>query len=117
MNKTDLVRRLVPRMRKQKYTEDTVGLFVDLLLEEVRDALLRGEAVTLRQLGSFELVARKGRVGRVLAKGGKVGAPVAIPPRVVVRFTAGKWAKDVLLHGPGSEASGEGTKETAGGRP
>lgn len=96
MKKADLVKRLSVVMRGQRYTEDTVGLFVDLVFREVREALERGEAVQLRGFGTLKVVRRGARRGRLLRPGPLQGAPVTIPPRLTVRFVAGQWVRDLV---------------------
>jgi len=57
------------------------------LLEQITEALERGERLELRDFGVFEVVTRKQKVGR---NPKNAAVPIIIPERRVVKFTAGK---------------------------
>jgi DNA-binding protein HU-beta len=69
-----------------------VGELVDLFLDEIRDALSKGEKVQLIPFGSFVVRDRKKREGR----NPKTGAKLTIPARRVPAFTAGKGLRDAV---------------------
>jgi integration host factor subunit beta len=59
---------------------------VKLLLEQLSEALARGERIEIRGFGSFSLHFRSPRVGR----NPKTGAPVAVAGKYVPHFKPGK---------------------------
>lgn len=74
---------------QQNHIRDTV----QMTLDAIRDALLAGRNVELRNFGVFEVQVRKARVGRNPNKPEK---DVLIPRRTVVKFKAGKELKAEL---------------------
>jgi integration host factor subunit alpha len=56
----------------------------DDTLEEISDALLRGENVKLRTFGIFKVRSKGARIGR----NPKTGVDATIPPRRVITFKA-----------------------------
>ncbi len=69
-----------------------LGHIVDLILDEIRDALVKGEKVQLIPFGSFVVRERAKREGR----NPKTGAKLTIPARRVPAFTAGKGLRDAI---------------------
>ncbi len=65
---------------------------VDTIIETVKESLGRGESVTLRRFGSFEVRKKNARVGR----NPKTGREAPISARKVVRFKAGRHFKDAV---------------------
>jgi nucleoid DNA-binding protein len=63
---------------------------VNAILQEIKDSLQRGEAITLRQFGSFQVHAKRARMGR----NPKTGEEAGIPARRVVRFKSGKHFRE-----------------------
>ncbi|MGC6534579.1 MAG: integration host factor subunit alpha [Parvibaculales bacterium] len=77
----------------------TVGLsrtesaqIVEAVLDEVSDALVRGEDVKLSSFGSFLIRDKNGRIGR----NPKTGEEVPITPRRVLSFRASHVLKDKI---------------------
>ena len=68
---------------------------VDLMLDTIRDELVRGQKVALIPFGSFVVRQRKKREGR----NPKTGERLIIPARKVPAFTAGKGLKDAVASG------------------
>ena len=68
------------------------GEIVELILDEIRTALQRGERVALTPFGSFVVRQRKAREGR----NPKTGAKIKIPARKVAAFVAGKGLKEAV---------------------
>ncbi len=78
---------------------NTVGLsrsesaqIVETVLEEVSEALVRGEDVKLSSFGSFLVRNKNGRMGR----NPKTGEEVPIEPRRVLSFRASHVLKDKI---------------------
>jgi integration host factor subunit alpha len=63
---------------------------VDIILEEVSQALIRGEMVKLSSFGSFQVRSKGQRIGR----NPKTGQEVPILPRRVLVFRASHVLKD-----------------------
>jgi nucleoid DNA-binding protein len=88
-------------MRKQDIVDDIyqqtglpkkdIQLVVNLLLDSVRNAILREERIELRGFGVFEVKKRKSRVGR----NPKTREVINIPARKVVTFKPSKLIKEL----------------------
>jgi nucleoid DNA-binding protein len=92
MKKVEMAQRIAAAMA---ITTGQADAAVEAILTAVKDALRQGEAVTLRGVGTWQVRAKRARVGR----NPKTGAPAAIPARRVVRFTAGKVLKQAVTGG------------------
>jgi nucleoid DNA-binding protein len=87
VTKRDLVVELSNRTGlTQSQAFDLFQHALDLITEE----LARGNEVTLRRFGTFEVRVTKAKVGR---NPNKPGTEMKIPPRAVVRFKPGKEMK------------------------
>ena len=65
---------------------------VELILNEIKEALQKGDRVALNPFGSFVVRARQAREGR----NPKTGAKIVIAARNVPAFVAGKSLKDAV---------------------
>jgi integration host factor subunit alpha len=77
---------------------------VDVILEEISQALLREEPVKLSSFGSFQVRSKGQRVGR----NPKTGEEVPILPRRVLVFRASHVLKDKINRALAGAASGGG---------
>ena len=68
------------------------GEIVDLILNEIKGALQKGDRVALNPFGSFVVRARKAREGR----NPKTGEKLAIAARNVPAFVAGRSLKEAV---------------------
>jgi nucleoid DNA-binding protein len=68
------------------------GEIVDLVLDEIKRALQKGDRVALTPFGSFVVRARKAREGR----NPKTGEKIKIAARKVPAFVAGKSLKEAV---------------------
>ncbi len=68
------------------------GEIVDLILNEIKGALQKGDRVALNPFGSFVVRARKAREGR----NPKTGEKIAIAARNVPAFVAGRSLKEAV---------------------
>jgi len=68
------------------------GEIVDLILEEIKTALQKGDRVALTPFGSFVVRSRKAREGR----NPKTGEKIKIAARKVPAFVAGKSLKEAV---------------------
>ncbi|MGH7820640.1 MAG: HU family DNA-binding protein [Candidatus Binatia bacterium] len=89
MTKSDLIDSLatkadVPRPRAEE--------LVNFLLDDITEALKRGEKVNISGFGTFTVSSRKARTGR----NPKTGEPIDIPASRSAKFKAGKVLKDAL---------------------
>ena len=73
MRKIEIVARIA---NETGLTQVQAEKAVDAILEEIKDSLRRGEPVTLRRFGSFEVHAKRVRMGRN-PKTGEAGDPRA----------------------------------------
>ena len=89
MTKSDLIERLagkavLPRPRAEE--------LLDFLLNDVTEALKKGEKVNISGFGTFTVSNRKARTGR----NPKTGEPIEIPASRSAKFKAGKTLKEAL---------------------
>jgi nucleoid DNA-binding protein len=68
------------------------GAILDLILDEIKGALQKGDRVALNPFGSFVVRARQAREGR----NPKTGEKITIAARKVPAFVAGKSLKDAV---------------------
>lgn len=88
MTKRDLVIRI---SNETKLTQQEVMQVVQRTLDHISDAVSQGKTVELRNFGVFEVKVRKARVGR---NPNSPETDVKIPPRVIVKFKAGKEMRE-----------------------
>lgn len=91
MTKRDLVVRISERTGERQ--QDVLRV-IQHTLQEISNALARGETVELRNFGVFEISVRKARVGR---NPNAPEADVRIPPRAVVKFKPGKQMREEVI--------------------
>ncbi|MEN0065565.1 MAG: HU family DNA-binding protein [Myxococcota bacterium] len=89
MNKADLtselaLRAAIPKVRAAQY--------LDIVIEAISDALLRGERVTISDFGTFTVSQRTSFEGH----NPKDGKPMYIPSRKIPVFRSGKGLKRAL---------------------
>ena len=77
---------------------------VDMILEEISQALLRDEMVKLSSFGSFQVRSKGERIGR----NPKTGEEVPILPRKVLVFRASHVLKDKINRANGGVAGNAG---------
>lgn len=66
---------------------------IQAFLDTMTDYLAQGDRLEFRDFGVFEVVKRKQKIGR---NPKKADVPIVIPPRLAVKFTAGKRMKELL---------------------
>lgn len=89
MNKSDLVQEVA---RVSGLTHEVSETLVTAVFERIIEALVKGEHVELRGLGTFGIRQRRARVGR----NPKTGARVDVPARRVPVFKMGKELQAIL---------------------
>jgi len=89
MTKSDLIERLAA---KAELTRPRAEELVDFLLNDVTEALRRGEKVNISGFGTFTVSNRKARTGR----NPKSGEPIEIPASRSAKFKPGKTLKEAL---------------------
>ena len=94
-----MTRKTVTRADLSEIAYKAVGLsrnesseIVETVLDEISDALVRGEDVKLSSFGSFLVRQKNGRMGR----NPKTGEEVPIEPRRVLSFRASHVLKDKI---------------------
>ncbi len=90
MRKLDLANQVKERIGGISKKE--AGILVNLLLDTVRDTLLRGENVKISGFGSFVVRAKNDRVGR----NPHSGEELLIPARKVLTFKPSQLLRDRL---------------------
>lgn len=87
MNKSHLIDLVAEELKTSKLQ---AALLVETVLGGIRKGLEKDQSVTLTGFGTFELKARKARVGR----NPHTGEPIQIAPGKRVGFRVGKALKD-----------------------
>ncbi len=90
-----LKRELVNEVSEQLggYYKQDVTQAVDIILEEISQALTEGRRVEIRGFGSFSVRTRKPRT----TKNPKTGKLMDIPSRKTLHFTMSKSLKEILI--------------------
>ena len=91
LTKRDLV---IAISEKTDLIQQEVFSVVQLTLDGITEALATGRGVELREFGVFKTRLTKQRVGR---NPKKPDQEVIIPPRAIVKFTAGKIMRERVL--------------------
>lgn len=89
MNRQDLVNRLATQFSLPTAAS---ARYVDFLLDQMEDSLLRGEPVRLYGFGTLTPQVRAARV----ARNPRTGETVNTPAKRVVKFKAGETLSDKL---------------------
>ncbi|HTM03637.1 MAG TPA: HU family DNA-binding protein [Vicinamibacterales bacterium] len=89
MNKQDLIAKIAKDTGASKAG---AAAAVDSLIDGITKSLKKGDPITFVGFGTFKTAQRKART----ARNPQTGAPIKIPKRRVVRFTAGKALKDAV---------------------
>lgn len=90
MTKSELIERLIETQQVSELTAKDVELAVNMMLEQMSEALVKGERVEVRGFGSFALNYHAPRMGR----NPKTGESVEIPARYVPHFKPGKELRE-----------------------
>jgi len=89
MNKSGLIQALAQRTG---LTQEEASLTVETFFQTIREAMLRGDRVEIRGLGSFKIKHYDGYTGR----NPKTGEQVAVQPKRLPFFKAGKGLLDAV---------------------
>ena len=100
MTKADLVEEISARVNLSK--KDT-GIVVNLVLDNISQALSRGDKVELRGFGSFRVKQRRSR----RARNPRTGTSVFVPAKLVPFFKASNELKSLVNVDGGPEAGDE----------
>jgi len=89
MNKQELIAKIA---RDTGSSKMGAAAAVESLIDGITRSLKQGDAITFVGFGTFKTSQRKART----ARNPQTGAPIKIPKRRVVRFTAGKSLKQTV---------------------
>ena len=89
MRKAEIVQRIAQELA---CTTAQAAAAVEAILTTIRASLRQGEPVIVRRFGTWQVRAKRARVGR----NPKTGAAAAIAARRVVRFAAGQPFKQAV---------------------
>lgn len=89
MNKQALIDKIA---KDTSLTKTNASAAVESLIDGITRSLKKGESITFVGFGTFKTSQRKAR----LARNPQTGAPIRIPKRRVVRFSAGKALKTAV---------------------
>jgi DNA-binding protein HU-beta len=87
MKKIEIINRIADETDLTKVQAEKI---VNAILQEIKDGLQRGEPVILRRFGSFQVRAKRARMGR----NPKTGEEAGIPARRIVRFKSGEHFRE-----------------------
>ncbi len=68
---------------------------VDNIIESVKELLEEGRKIEIREFGTFSVVNRKAKIGRIIATGGTV----VVPARRAPKFLPGRILKEIVNQG------------------
>jgi integration host factor subunit beta len=88
MTKSELVRVLNEKITERQQRD--VEMALNCMLNQMADALVRGERVEIRDFGSFDLHHRPARIGR----NPRTGEAVNLPAKIAIHFKPGKEMRD-----------------------
>ena len=91
MLKKDLVNRVTANL--DGFLKKDVGYAIDIILENISEALVEGRRAEIRGFGSFSVRQRKARS----TKNPRTGKVMDIPARNTVHFTMSKSIKEPLV--------------------
>ena len=106
MNKSELVERLAERAKITKKRAEQV---VNLVFEQMTDALRRGDRIEIRGFGSFTCKSYEAYTGR----NPRTGATIPVPAKRLPIFKVGKELKERVDYPPGAARPGL-TKDSGG---
>jgi nucleoid DNA-binding protein len=89
MNKSELIDAITD---DAGITKSQAGSAIDSLVNNVEQALKRGEKVTVVGFGTFSSSERSARIGR----NPQTGNSIRIPAKKVVKFSPGKSLKEAI---------------------
>ncbi len=98
MLKSQLIEKLASEY--DHLSQEVVEKIVNVILDEIGDALARGDRVELRGFGAFSVRKREARRGR----NPRTGEPVKVPAKAVPFFKAGKELRARVNGGNDPEA-------------
>lgn len=87
MNKSDLINQVAATTG---LTKTKSGEVIDSIMDSMKEALAKGDKITLVGFGSFSVAKRKARNGR----NPKTGEVITIPEKSVVKFKSGSYLSD-----------------------
>jgi integration host factor subunit beta len=93
MTKKELVEKVTERL--QDYPMKDVAFAMDCMLDSMKQAMVRGERIELRNFGVFSVRSRDSRMGR----NPKTDTEVYVPVRRVPFFKVGRELKQVVDYG------------------
>jgi DNA-binding protein HU-beta len=89
MTKTEIVEKLAKEI---KVTKSTAAKAFEVVIASVKDALQKGDKVSIVGFGTFSVATREARKGR----NPKTGQEIKIAARKAPKFVAGKGLKDAV---------------------
>ncbi len=95
MTKSELIEAIA--LKQTQLPQKDIDLSIKNILEQMAQALERGERIEIRGFGSFSLHYRPSRKGR----NPKTGKPVFLPEKRVPHFKPGKELRDRVNMGAG----------------
>ena len=112
VTKRDLATRVRIALRSDvKMHQAQVADVITHTLDAIRDALVNGDTVELRNFGVFKIEIRKERIGR---NPKDPSVDIRIPARKVVKFRSGKEMKSQLDAAASAEAEAPPAPEPGG---
>jgi len=90
MIKSELLQKIAARNRDLNHRD--IERIVNVVLNEIVEALARGDRVELRDFGAFTVKRRAPRIGR----NPRTGASVSVPEKFVPFFKTGKDLRERL---------------------
>lgn len=90
MKKSELTERVSEKI--DILTKKQIETIIDMIFENMKDALARGEKIEIRGFGNFKVKQRQGRI----ARNPKTAEILEVPPKRAISFKMSKALKDAL---------------------
>lgn len=90
MKKSELIEKVSEKI--DYLTKKQVETIIDIIFDCLRDRLIAGEKIELRDFGNFKIKERNARV----ARNPKTGESVNVPPQRAIHFKMSKALKEAL---------------------
>lgn len=100
MTKKQLIQRLAERL---DISQKEAKVIVDTVIEEMEEALIRGERIELRGFGTFSIRRYEGYKGR----NPRTGEVVDVPPKRLPHFKVAKETKDRINRSPQDQSKSQ----------
>ena len=94
VSKSKLIDLVAKALKDDKIKKTQIEKVINATLDEIKESLKGGNDVRILGFGSFKVIQRKERIGRIPGK--PDSEPIKIPARKVVKFVPGSALKEEI---------------------